>query len=169
MSLLSRAALLSVAGGMLGLAANAVSPRPARVGAPVVSAAESSGGACASPQAGAARISVEEAKPLCAACTAVFVDARSAEEYAKGHVAGALHLAAGESTDALLPALRAALMVVVYDRDGSCAAADQVAALLQSKGVRDVRVLTGAWPEWVAEGGAGESGGCALCSAGARR
>jgi rhodanese-related sulfurtransferase len=169
MTLLSRAGLLFVAGGMLGIVGNAVSPHPARLGAPVVAVAEAPGGACAAPQAGTARISVEEAKPLCAACTAVFVDARSAKEYETGHVAGALHLGKGESAEPLLATLRAAPIVVVYDRDGSCAAADEVAVLLRSKGVRDVRVLTGAWPEWVAEGGAGESGPCALCTAGARK
>jgi rhodanese-related sulfurtransferase len=83
-------------------------------------------------------------------------------------VAGALHLAAGEAAEPLLPALARAPLVVVYDRDGNCAAADQVAALLQSKGLHDVRVLTGAWPRWVAEGGAGESGACALCAPGGR-
>jgi 3-mercaptopyruvate sulfurtransferase SseA len=169
MSSLARAGLLCLSGGVLGIAANAVSPRPARLGAPVVAVAEAAGAACAATRESPARISVDEAKPLCTACTAVFVDARSAQEYAAGHVAGALHLAVGEPAEALLPRLAAAPMVVVYDRDGSCAAADQVAALLQSRGLRDVRVLTGAWPQWVAEGGAGESGACAVCSPGGGR
>jgi 3-mercaptopyruvate sulfurtransferase SseA len=115
-----------------------------------------------------ARISVQEAKPLCLACTAAFVDARSAQEYAAGHVTGALHLAPGEPAESLLPALRGSATVIVYDRDRDCAAADQVATLLQGHGIRDVRVLTGAWPEWLAGGGPGESGICSLCTVGTR-
>ena len=155
-----------MAGAALGLAANALSPRPARLGTPVHAAAVSAGAACQDPRASVARISVAEAKPLCIACTAAFVDARSAQEYAAGHITGALHLAPGQPAAPLLAKLSAAPTVIVYDRDRDCAAADQVAVLLQSQGLRDVRVLTGAWPEWLAGGGPGESGTCALCTAG---
>jgi 3-mercaptopyruvate sulfurtransferase SseA len=166
MSLLVRAVLLGVAGGVLGIAGNALSPHPARLDAPVHAAAESAGATCRDPRASVARISVEEAKPLCIACTAAFVDARTAQEYAAGHITGAVHLAPGQPADPLLPKLSLAPTVIVYDRDRDCAAANQVAVLLKSNGVRDVRVLTGAWPEWLAGGGPGESGTCALCAAG---
>src|SRR5205807_6313069 len=82
------------------------------------------------------------------------------------HITGAVHLPPGQPAGPLLPRLSAAPAVIVYDRDRDCAAADRVAVLLQSNGVRDVRVLTGAWPEWLARGGPGESGTCALCAAG---
>ena len=134
----------------------------------MLASAEQPGAVCEDPHASIARISVEEAKPLCIACTATFVDARSAEEYAAGHVTGALHLAPGEPIEPLLPALRAAERVVVYDRDRECSAANQVAARIQAQGVRDVRVLTGAWPEWLARGGPGESGSCGVCEAASR-
>jgi len=166
MGILVRAVLLCVVGGVLGIAGNALSPHPARLGIPVHAAAESSDAACQDPRASVARVSVEEAKPLCIACTAAFVDARSAQEYAAGHITGAVHLAPGHPAGSLLPKLSAAPTVIVYDRDRDCAAADQVAVLLKSNGVRDVRVLTGAWPEWLAVGGPGESGTCALCTAG---
>jgi 3-mercaptopyruvate sulfurtransferase SseA len=166
MGVLVRAVVLCFVGSVLGIAGNALSPHPARLDTPVEAAAESAGAACADPRASVARISVEEAKPLCIACTAAFVDARSAKEYAAGHVSGAVHLAPGQPAAPLLPKLSAAPTVIVYDRDRECAAADQVAVLLKSNGVHDVRVLTGAWPEWLAEGGPGESGTCALCSAG---
>jgi 3-mercaptopyruvate sulfurtransferase SseA len=83
-------------------------------------------------------------------------------------VTGALHLAPGAPIEPLLPALRAAERVVVYDRDRECSAANQVAARIQAQGVRDVRVLTGAWPEWLARGGPGESGSCGVCEAASR-
>src|SRR5438128_3354657 len=130
MALLPRALSLCVVGAALGVAANALSPRPAPLGKPVVPA-ELPGAACQDPGASIARISVQEAKPLCVACAAAFVDARSAEEYAAGHITGAVHLGPGEPPDPLLPALRAAPMVVVYDRDRDCAAANRIAAELQ--------------------------------------
>jgi len=168
MGILVRAVLLCVAGGVLGIAGNALSPHPTLLGIPVHAAAESSDAACQDPRASVARVSVVEAKPLCIACTAAFVDARSAQEYAAGHITGAVHLAPGQPAGPLLPKLSAAPTVIVYDRDRDCAAADEVAVLLKSNGVRDVRVLTGAWPEWLAVGGPGESGACALCTAGGR-
>jgi len=164
MGVLARAALLCVAGTVLGIAGNRFTPRPAPLGAPVAASAEQPGAACENPGASVARISVEEAKPLCLACTAAFIDARSAPEYAAGHVTGALHLPPEGPVEALLPALRSAPAVIVYDRDRACSAANQVAARLQAYGLRDVRVLTGAWPEWLARGGPGESGACGLCA-----
>jgi len=168
MATLARAALLLIAGAVLGLLANPLTPHPAPLGKPVVPAAELPGAACQDPGASIARISVQEAKPLCVACAAAFVDARSAEEYAAGHITGAVHLGPGEPPDPLLPALRAAAMVIVYDRDRDCAAANRIAAQLQNLGLRDVRVLTGAWPEWMAKGGPGESGSCTVCTASSR-
>jgi 3-mercaptopyruvate sulfurtransferase SseA len=166
MALLVRAALLCTAGALLGIAGNLLTPRPAPLGARMFAAAEEPGAACQDPRAlSVARISVAEAKPLCLACTAAFVDARSAPEYAAGHVAGALHLAPREPVEPLLAKLQASPTVIVYDRDRDCAAADQVATLLRANGIHDVRVLTGAWPEWLAGGGPGESGTCPLCTA----
>jgi 3-mercaptopyruvate sulfurtransferase SseA len=165
MANLLRAAVLCIAGAALGIVGNRFTPHPAPLGEAVVATAETAGAACQGDAASGARISVEEAKPLCIACTAVFVDARSAQEYAVGHVTGAVHLAPGEAVDPLLPALRAAPVVIVYDRDGECAGANQVAATLRGRGMRDVRVLTGAWPEWLARGGPGESGSCGICTA----
>ena len=162
--MLLRATLLCLSGALLGIVANAFTPHPAPLGKSVIATAEQPGAACADPQASVARITVQEAKPLCLACTAVFVDARSPEEYAAGHVIGAVHLSPGEPPGQLLERLRAAPAVIVYDRDRDCAAADRVATRLQGEGVRDVRVLTGAWPEWLAGGGPGESGSCSLCT-----
>lgn len=168
MSLLLRGGILAGAGILAGLAANAWSPRPAPLGRSVVAVAEQPGAACAEPHGSVARISVEEAKPLCVACSAVFVDTRTAQEFAAGHVTGAVHLSPGEPMQPVLAKLRAKDTVIVYDRDRECSAADGVAAQLQAQGFRDVRVLTGAWPEWLARGGPGESGSCDLCTVGKR-
>ena len=159
------AIFLSISGALLGLGANAVTPRPASLGSPVAATAESPGAMCQVPGQAAVipRISVEEATPLCLACSAAFVDARSPEEYAVGHVSGAVHLSPGKSPDSVLWQLGGERMVIVYDRDPSCAQADEVAKALLARGVRDVRVLTGAWPAWMAAGSPGASGPCPVC------
>jgi rhodanese-related sulfurtransferase len=163
-----QALALSLLGALVGLAANALSPRPASLREPVRAAADSPGAACQLPGQMPAipRISVQEAAPLCAACTAAFVDARSPDEYARGHVLGALHLAPGEAPDLALWRLSGFKTVIVYDRDPSCQQADAVAQVLIARGVPDVRVLTGAWPAWLAAGAPGASGTCALCGDG---
>jgi len=163
-----RAAVIAVAGAFVGIAANFFSPRPAALGRAVLPNADTAGVACQDPGAAAGRVSVQEAKALCIACTAAFVDARSAQEYASGHVTGALHLRPGDPIEPLLPRLSAAPTVIVYDRDRECAAAGRTAAALKAKGLRDVRILTGAWSDWLAAGGPGESGTCADCTAAGR-
>jgi len=166
---LRESALILVAGGLLGLGANAASPRPAPLGQPVHSVAEAGAGQCsvsgAAAAAAAPRIHVEEAKTLCDACRAGFVDARTAAEYAAGHVSNAIHLppVGHPSEAAAVAALRPYPLVVVYDGDYGCALADEVAERLARAGLPDVRVLEGAWPAWVAAGGAGTSGFCPEC------
>ncbi len=164
-----QALAIAAAGVLVGVAANALSPHPAALTGHVHASAEAGAGQCAAPGAPAERpsprIAVEEAKGLCDGCRAAFVDARGAAEFAAGHVTGALHLPpAGPPGEAqALAALAAAPLVVVYDGDYRCALADEVAARLRRAGLREVRVLEGAWPAWVAAGGSGESGACGAC------
>jgi 3-mercaptopyruvate sulfurtransferase SseA len=163
------AAALTIAGLGVGLSANALSRRPVSLRHPVHAVAQT--GACPSDPAGAlpvVRISFEEAARLCAACTAAFVDARGLADFAAGHIAGAIHLPpAGHPEEAAaLATLRAQTTVVVYDGDASCQLAEGIARRLQSLGCPDVRVLSGAWPVWVAAGGPGASGSCQFCSQG---
>jgi rhodanese-related sulfurtransferase len=159
---------LCVAGAAVGLAANALSPRTAPLGTPVLPQAESTPGACAATGttggfAPVPRITVEQAQPLCAACSAAFVDARSEEQFTAGHVAGAVHLPPGDVPPRALEHLAKFPTVVVYDGDPSLAMAEAVAMGLREMGVKDVRVLTGAWPEWLGKGAPGSSGPCSIC------
>jgi rhodanese-related sulfurtransferase len=164
--LLAQAVVLCIAGTALGLAGNYLTPKPARLREPLVAAALGSAAVCQAPGGLAPavpRISVEEAAPLCVACTALFVDARSAAEYEKGHIQGALHLPPDKGPEPVLWRLGAYSTVIVYDREPTCALADQVAKTILEAGARDVRVLTGAWPAWTAAGAPDASGACASC------
>ncbi len=172
MTTVSQMAVLAVAGVAVGLGANALSPHPATLAQPVISAAEAGGGTCGSAPAAPApptwrpaRISVAEAKGFCDACLAGFVDARGAHEYAHGHVANAVHLPpAGHPDEAAVVAkLKGFPLVIVYDGEWSCQVADDVAARLRRAGLADVRVLQGAWPAWVAAKAPAEVGSCGVC------
>ena len=168
MVVIRHALALCAAGALLGIGANAITPKPAPLGSKVVASADTPGAVCQIQglQAAIPRISVEEAKPLCVACSALFVDARSAAEYEAGHITGALHLSPGDAVDPVLWRLGVYKTVVVYDRDPNCSVADQVAKKLLEHGVQDVRVLTGAWPAWSAAGAPGTPGSCASCGPG---
>ena len=158
---------LGTAGTLVGLGANALSPRPAPLGQAVQPASEASPGACAVDDPTAAsvpRITVEQAAPLCVDCKAAFVDARTEEEFQAGHVSGALHLPPGDIPPGTLENLKKYETTIVYDDDEACILAEAVAMGLREMGLRDVRVLTGAWPAWAAAGAPGSSGPCGVCS-----
>jgi rhodanese-related sulfurtransferase len=159
-----QATLLAAAGAALGLGGNLLSPRPVRLLEPVRAAAEEAG-ICKLPGGPGLtpRIPVTAAAPMCVACSAGFVDARSATEYAAGHVSGAVHLPQGAAPLEILLRLESFRTVVVYDGDPGSGLADAVAATLRGRGLVDVRVLDGAWPAWLAAGAPGESGPCAAC------
>jgi 3-mercaptopyruvate sulfurtransferase SseA len=167
--------LLSVVGAAVGLGANALSPRTAPLGTPVKPQAESQPGTCAAASSGGAfaavqRITVAQAQPLCVACSAAFVDARSEEEFTQGHVTNAVHLPPGDVPPGVLAQLKGYGTVVVYDGDPAASMAEAVAMGLREMGLKDVRVLEGSWPEWDAKRAPAESGACPICQGpGAKR
>ena len=171
MRLLLQMAALAVAGGALGLGLNQASPAPARLGTPVYAAAEQEGATCSAPHGSPGeardfpRISRQQASGLCSACSAGFVDARPASEFAKGHVPHAFHLPPhghGDEASAV-GELKHFGTVVVYDSGSGCDLAEKVASHLKDEGLHDVRILDGAWPAWEAGGEPAESGACEAC------
>ena len=85
-----------------------------------------------------------------AAGTAVVVDLRPPEEYAAGHVAGAISIPLPE-LEARLADLPADVEVVAYCRGPYCAMAPQGVALLRRLGRRATRMEAG-FPEWSLDG-----------------
>lgn len=169
MPLLRQALLVAAAGVVGGLSANALSPRPAALGKPVRPAAEAAAACVPDPAAAPVpRVSAAEAAALCAACSAGFVDARGAAEFAAGHVTGAFHLPPeGHPGEAeVLARLATFHTVVVYGGEQGCQAAEGVVRRLAARGLRDVRVLEGAWAAYLAAGGPGSSGACSACQHG---
>ena len=98
------------------------------------------------------RITFAEAEDLFAEREALFVDARSREEFLSGHIAGAKSLPydglTGKKPEGLLPGLPRESTLVVYCSGGDCLSSLSVARNLVTEGFRDVRVFQGGWAEW---------------------
>jgi rhodanese-related sulfurtransferase len=99
-------------------------------------------------------ISLADAILLFQSGQAVFVDARDAEEFALGHIEGALSLDP-LSFGQHFPALREQVegMTVVTYCDGElCELSHELAEQLKSMGLQDVRVLKNGWTLWRDQG-----------------
>jgi rhodanese-related sulfurtransferase len=83
----------------------------------------------------------------------IFVDARSAADYTRGHLPGALALNGGagdEAMEALVAAWHPGSRVVVYCDGVRCDAAQSAAGRLRRElGIEEVYVLKGGWSAWV--------------------
>jgi rhodanese-related sulfurtransferase len=88
---------------------------------------------------------------------AYLLDVRTREEYAAGHIAGAVWVPGGQAVQATdeCIAVRAATIVLACD---GFARATLTAAWLMRMGFPDVAVLAGGLPAWVQAGGATETG-----------
>jgi rhodanese-related sulfurtransferase len=88
---------------------------------------------------------------------AYLLDVRTREEYAAGHIAGAVWVPGGQAVQATDEhiAVRAATIVLACD---GFARATLTAAWLERMGFPDVAVLAGGLPAWVQAGGATDTG-----------
>lgn len=104
--------------------------------------------------AGVAFIGLAEAGDLFQSGAAAFIDSRGAEEYAAGHVPGALSVPLQEAREGAIPVGPEALglgpdrALVVYCEGGDCAASVLLTRLLRDAGFRDIRIFEGGWAEW---------------------
>jgi rhodanese-related sulfurtransferase len=100
-------------------------------------------------------ITLAEAEDLFARAGAVFIDSRSREEFAAGHVPGALNIPLEESKQGLsganLPYPQGQTLVV-YCEGGDCQTSLSLAKLIHEQGFRDIRIFTGGWTGWSAAG-----------------
>jgi rhodanese-related sulfurtransferase len=96
-------------------------------------------------------VGLREAEDLYGSSGAVFIDARTADEFKAGHIPGARSLPV-ESARAGLPeailALPRAGTLCVYCEGGDCLSSLALAEVLSRAGFTDVRVMTGGWAEW---------------------
>jgi len=94
-------------------------------------------------------VSLEQAKAQYDAHTALFVDARSREAYARGHIVGAISLPA-EGIGSGVPSLPGGkdATVVVYCVSADCDEAGIVSKALAVNGYRNVLLFKDGWNSW---------------------
>ena len=162
-----RTLLLVAIGAIAGLLANRLHPKGVRVTfyqPPTM---------CSSTYAEAERIEVlspKTAAGLCGQPNALVADVRDAESFAKGHIAGAVHIPCSGSVadvDRVRERLAGKTRLVVYgetEDQGHKVALD----LLRRLGRSDlaISVISGGWSAWFDEGLACSSGPCDDCEEG---
>ena len=160
---LARASVLLAAGAIAGLVANATREEPLSL-----TGFEPQVACSAEPEESGPveEVHAHDASSMCGRAGVFFADARSAEQYALGHVAGAVHLPCDTSAsgaDGVLRALGPARTIIVYG-DTTEEARDVAETLRQRAPQADVRVLRGGFPVWEKEGLACASGPCRQCA-----
>jgi rhodanese-related sulfurtransferase len=107
-------------------------------------------------------ISLEEAEALFRTRKAVFVDARAAEEYARGRIRGARSLPWQEADLKFIGAtadLDWSTPLITYCDGETCESSHDLALFLRDIGFLDARVLVNGWTLWQQAGLPTESGG----------
>lgn len=98
-------------------------------------------------------IPLEEAQILFFTKEAVFLDARSPEVYARGHIEGALNLPWGafeERAPVVLANIPKETPIVTYCDGESCGLSYELAVALIARGYTHVMVLANGWSVWTA-------------------
>jgi rhodanese-related sulfurtransferase len=96
-------------------------------------------------------ISMDEAKEKFISGSALFIDARSPEDYREGHIKGARNLtvtAFEEQAFDLLLDLPEDTLIVTYCDGEECALSIEVAEKLKEIGFENIRVLHNGWTVW---------------------
>lgn len=107
---------------------------------------------------GVAFIGLAEAGDLFQSGAALFVDSRTIEQYAEGHVPGAAGVPLKEASENTALATPEALGVVptrtlvVYCNGGDCQTSVLLTRILREAGFTDIKIYLGGWAEWQAAG-----------------
>lgn len=96
-------------------------------------------------------VSLDEAEALFFAQTAVFLDARSQDLFAEGHIQGAYNLPWNDFEqhfDAIMAGIPWETPIITYCDGESCGLSKELAMALLGKGYTNVRVLVNGWTVW---------------------
>ncbi len=100
-------------------------------------------------------VDLSEAEALWQQPTTLFLDVRTASDYAVGHIEGAMHLSYetfAERLPELKPRLQRAGALVVYCKSVDCGKSLWAAIALRNAGLTQVVIYPNGWHEWVLAG-----------------
>lgn len=100
-------------------------------------------------------ITLEEARRFCESGSAIFVDARSLEDYREGHILCARNLPlkdVDERLDSAMAGVPLEETIVVYCDGEECSLSEELAKELFFRGYENVRVLVNGWSRWLEAG-----------------
>jgi rhodanese-related sulfurtransferase len=106
-------------------------------------------------------ISLHDATELYNGKKAVFIDARSHDEYNNGHIKGALSLPYREADSKFVEAMSGVseeIPVITYCDGETCELSLELALFLRNAGYKNVRVLSNGWSVWRENGLSVEAG-----------
>jgi rhodanese-related sulfurtransferase len=82
----------------------------------------------------------------------LFIDSRSRDEFAAGHIPGALSVPLEAVQRPGTLNFPGAQTVIVYCEGGDCQTSISLAKIIHDKGYQDIRIFSGGWAEWSAAG-----------------
>lgn len=145
MKIVLQAAALAVASVMIGFSVNALSPEPLPLLRQPAAAEDEPWPV----------VDGEEVLEHVNNGTAILIDARPAEDYARGHIPGALNLPFNEF-DAYFSELGGGLpleeLYIVYCSGGQCDDSHEVLKQMEAYGFTQLRLYKLGWEEWFKKG-----------------
>lgn len=100
-------------------------------------------------------ITLDEARRFCESRSAIFVDARSLEDYREGHILCARNLPlkdVDERFDSAMAGINLEETIIVYCDGEECSLSEELAKELFFRGYENVKVLVNGWSRWVEAG-----------------
>jgi rhodanese-related sulfurtransferase len=98
------------------------------------------------------RMSIDELKTLMTKNQALVIDVRNMEEFAGGHIPGALNIPYGQSSEQEEELRKEKRTIVLYCACVNESSAARAAVEMDGLGIKNIKVLLGGWDEWVKRG-----------------
>jgi rhodanese-related sulfurtransferase len=100
-------------------------------------------------------ITLDEARRFCESRGAIFVDARSFDDYREGHILCARNLPlkdVDERFESAMAGINPETAIVVYCDGDECSLSEELAKEFYFRGYENVRVLVNGWSRWIEAG-----------------
>ena len=139
------AAVIAIISALVGVIVNAVRPG----GIPFIYQKEQN------LQEQVSGIELNDAKALFDSDQALFLDARPADEFQKGHIKGAVSVPVEQYDsikDSVLAGVSPRKTIVTYCSGEDCMSSVMLANKLADDGHQQIKVFFGGWPKWLAAG-----------------